>query len=550
MRRFLCLAALTIRLGALGQPVPCSRLPESDQAAARQTGRCVDDGATAAAKKARITPAVEGTAAAAAGAKANGARPFFQCAALPDFAAKEMTYAQAVEALPKGFRPRVTKRSPSSAAAGAVIAQSAEQLDGNLCWASFVLSDGSLVPVPPLRDLTRDAAAQRLQASSLRMDVREQPSDAAAVGRVYDQHPAAKADVARGSTVRVSIALATTVSVPNVVHRKLGDARSMLARFVVKPPRQKESARPAGEVLDQFPLGDTQAIPGSDVVLTVSDGSLVEVPALDKRPLAEAQQRLDQAGLGIAKVEDTSAAPLGTVMTQHPLARSEVRPGTVVTLHVSAGLNMPGVVGHQLSEAQASLRSFVVHVDRVASEPAEGEVLEQFPHADTRVAARSTVKLTVSDGSIVMVPPLHGMTHADARAASQRAGDLNATPPNGDEAGTRIVDASLPKAGERVKRGGTVSLTLVPLTPWRAWAAGFATLLLVGGAGFYRWRQHKLPRPTPQDAAVQFSPAMEFNVRRIEARAGGPQVPEIGLRAELVRGRAWAAQHNDEESTS
>jgi hypothetical protein len=50
---------------------------------------------------------------------------------------------------------------------------------------------------------------------------------------------------------------------------------------------------------------------------------------------------------------------------------------------------------------------------------------------------------------------------------------------------------------------------------------------------------------------VRFSPAMEFNVRPIEARAGGPQVPEIGLRAELVPGRAWARQDSDDkESTS
>jgi beta-lactam-binding protein with PASTA domain len=471
----------------------------------------------------------------AAATNSKGTLPPFQCAALPDFAARQMTYAQAVQALqPRDFRPRVTKRSPTSAPAGVVIAQSTEQLGGNLCWSSFVLSDGSLVRVTPLRGLTRDVAAQRLQASSLRMDAREQPSDAATAGRVYDQRPQGNADVARGSVVQVAIALATTIAVPDVLGHTLSEARNSLARFTVNT-RQLESVRPAEEVLAQVSPGDTQARPGTEVALTVSDGSLVEVPDLVKHPLAKAQEMLDQAGLRVATVEDTSSAPLGTMTTQQPPAGTEVRRDSVVTLHVSAGLKVPGVVGRQLSDAQASLRSFVVDAERIASERAEGEVLAQSPPAGTRAAARSRVTLRVSDGSIVAVPPLHGATLADARAALQRGGDLSAATPNGDEADARIVDASMPKAGERVKRGSTVALTVVPLTPWRAWAAGVATLLLLGGAGLYKWRHSRPPRPTPQGAAVQFSPDMEFNV-----------LP----RAELVPGRAWARQHNSEESPS
>lgn len=108
-------------------------------------------------------------------------------------------------------------------------------------------------------------------------------------------------------------------------------------------------------------------------------------------------------------------------------------------------------------------------------------------------AKKTQVTLDISDGSIVTVPPLRGVTLADARAALQRAGDLHAATPTGDEPGTMLVDTSAPVAGLRVQRGSTVSLTLVPLAPWRAWAAGFATLLVLGGAGLYRWRQSRLP---------------------------------------------------------
>ena len=107
MCRALWLLALTIPLGALAQPAPCSRLPQAERDTAWQQGLCVDDSATAAMKNARITPA------AAAAAKANATPPPFQCEALPDYAGQQLTFAQAVKSLPRGFRARVTKRSPS-----------------------------------------------------------------------------------------------------------------------------------------------------------------------------------------------------------------------------------------------------------------------------------------------------------------------------------------------------------------------------------------------------------------------------------------------------
>ena len=534
LRHALYLAASAIPLGALAQPRPCSELPPAQQAQAQKSGACVD-----AAAKQVIVLTPKAAAMAAAASSARGARLGLQCAPLPDFAARQATYEQAVQALPPGlYRPRVAKLSPSSAPARVVIAQSTEPLDGRLCRVSFVLSDGSLVRVPPVRGLTGALAAQRLQAAGLAMSARQQPSDAADDGRVFEQRPEASAEVARGSMVQVAIAQPATLTVPDAVDRQLGEARTLLSRFAVEA-RLKESVQPTGTVLTQLPPGESKARPGSTVVLAISDGSLVQMPDLVKQPLAQARELLDRAGLGIDTVDDTSGAPPGTVTTQQPTARTEARRGSVVTLHVSSGLTVPKVVGRSLGDAEATLRSFVVHEEKVASDHAKDEVLGQSPPAGTRVAARSRVTLGVSDGSIATVPPLHGATLADARVALQRAGDLNAVTPSGDEPGTRIVDISSPAAGIHVQRGSPVALTLVPLTPWRAWAAGTATLLLLGGAGLYKWRQRKSLPSAPQ-VAVQFSPSIEFNIRPIEARAGGPEAPAIGLCAELLPGRAWA----------
>ncbi len=550
LRSALFVVALAMPLVAPAQSKPlCSSVQKSEQAIAREQGTCVDDKPPFATKKAALEAAGAARAAAAA-ANPQGKEPSFQCAAMPDFVAKRMTYEQARQALPKGLRPRVTKR-PSSAPPDVVVAQSTEQLDGNLCWASFVVSDGSLVLVPALGGLSRDAAAQRLLASGLRIDVRETATDRAAVGRVFDQKPAADAEVARNSIVLVAIALATTTPLPDVVGRNLGEARSTLSRFAVNT-KQAESARPAGEVLAQVPVAGTQAKPGIEVLLSVSDGALVAVPDLVKRPLAKAEQMLAQAGLRLATIEETSSAPVGLVTTQHPAPKTEVRRDSAVTLHVSAGLSVPDVVGRPLSDAQTSLRSFAVRAERVASERAEGEVLEQSPAAGTRAAARTTVTLSVSDGSIVIVPELRGMTLDAARVELLRVGDLNASTPAANDAGTAIVDASVPLAGTRLKRGDTITLTLLPTTPWWAWAAGAAgaaALLVAAVAGALKWLRPK-PRATSPVPLVDahFSPSIEFNVQPIVARASGPQVPEIGLRAELVRGRPWA-KSDKEEST-
>jgi hypothetical protein len=233
------------------------------------------------------------------------------------------------------------------------------------------------------------------------------------------------------------------------------------------------------------------------------------------------------------------------VAAQDPAPGSTAKRHSAVKLRVSGGVNVPDVAGRQVGDARAALQRFNVSTDTVESEQPEGEVLAQTPVAGTRAAAQSRVTLRVSDGSIVAVPPLHGMTLAQARTELLRAGDLSAAVSARDDRAGAIVDTSVPPAGERVKRGSTIALTLVPVTPWWAWAAGAAALLAAGGVGLSRMLRRKPPRPVAARVAVQFRPAIEFNSRPIAARAAGPAGPEIGLRGELVRGRV-DVRHQEE----
>jgi beta-lactam-binding protein with PASTA domain len=536
-RRALWLLALACPLVALAQPVPCSKLPRAEQEPARKAGLCVDD-----AQAAAQPPKSPG---AALPPKLPKVPTRKGCATLPDFAGKQMSYNEAVPFLPKGFRARVTDRRPSSAPADTIVEQSTEVIEGTLCWANFVVSDGSLVRVPPLRDMTREQATQRLQSLRLQAELREMPTDAAAVGHVFNQRPEAGVEVPRGSAVQVAIARAPTLEVPDVVGRSVDDAKPRLARFSMRAVPEA-SLRPAGEVLAQRPEGGTQARPGTEVTLTVSDGSLVVVPELVKQPLAKARALLDEAQLRAGTVEEALDGPLDSVAAQDPPAGSTAKRHSVVTLHVPAGLTVPDVVGHPVSEAQAALSAFTVSTDSVESDRREGEVLSQSPTAGARVASHTPLTLRVSDGSIVTVPELHGLTLADARAALLRAGDLHSAVSGRDERDAAIVDTSVPVAGERVKRGGLVMLTLVPAAPWWPWVAGAAALLAAAGTVLTRWLRRRVPRRSVASADVQFSSGLEFGTRPVEARAGGPEAPSIGLRAELLRGRVEVQQHEEE----
>jgi len=269
------------------------------------------------------------------------------------------------------------------------------------------------------------------------------------------------------------------------------------------------------------------------------------VPELVKQPLARARARLDEAQLRASTVEEALDGPLGSVASQDPPAGATAKRHSVVALHMPAGVTVPDLVGHPVSDAQAALNAFTVTTDSVESDHREGEVLSQSLTAGTRVASHTALVLRVSDGSIVTVPDLHGLTLAEARAALLRAGDLHGAVSGRGERDAAIVDTSVPAAGERVKRGGLVLLTLLPAAPWWPWVAG-AVLLAAAGTVLTRWLRRRVPRRSVASADVQFSSGLEFGTRPVEARAGGPEAPSIGLRAELLRGRVEVQQHEEE----
>ncbi len=140
----------------------------------------------------------------------------------------------------------------------------------------------------------------------------------------------------------------------------------------------------------------------------------VSVPSVAGLDAPVARSRLAQAGLLMKKgdVRLSGSVPRGYVLEQSPRPGSVVEPRTAVVVVLSAGSqesNVPDVVGMQLDEAEALLRSsgLTVRTDRVNSSEPTGTVLSSIPSPGQRVRTGELVRLTVSSGETtegILVP--------------------------------------------------------------------------------------------------------------------------------------------------
>ena len=452
------------------------------------------------------------------------------CPPLPKFAAE--TFDAARDAL----RQRRVRLNPvdrkSSLPRGTLLAP-AEQTRGadGVCVVTLLRSDGTQVRVPALVGMRREQAHDAILAAGLLFDATEAPSSAAP-GTVVAQAPAAQTEVDRGSAVRATVARPTDLQVPRVIGLQTSPAQQRLARFKVEP-ESVESARPAGEVVDQDPTPGTPRRPGESVRIMVSDGSLVEVPAVLQLTLDDARRELGGGGAGLivsTTTRDDPTAP-NTVVGQKPAAGAVVKRGSSIALEVSQGLNIPEVVGMQFDAARTQLSDFEVETQPVANTAPRGRVLEQRPVPGSRVAAGSAVTLQVSDGSLVSAPDVRTLTLEAARA-TLRSVELVAEVSSGPDRADALVSQQAPLPTAIVARASAVRLEVKAPGPSRAMLIAGALAVLVGAGVLAKFiRTGRTPKPPMTvDARIEFGPA--------PAQPDGDErtAPDIGVEVRLVQG--------------
>ncbi|MFH8446157.1 Stk1 family PASTA domain-containing Ser/Thr kinase [Streptomyces sp. NPDC018026] len=203
----------------------------------------------------------------------------------------------------------------------------------------------------------------------------------------------------------------------------------------------------------------------------INSGQFTKVPPLLSKTEAQAQDRLDDAGLDVGKVRHaySDTVERGKVISTDPGVGDRIRKNDSVSLTVSDGpdtVKLPDVTGYKLDKARTLLEDEGLEPGMVtrafSGEVARGFVISTKPGSGTTVRAGSAVALVVSKGSPVDVPDVTGDDLDEARAELEGAGlkvkvadeRVNSEYDSGQVAG------QTPEPGGRAAEGDTVTLTV------------------------------------------------------------------------------------------
>jgi serine/threonine-protein kinase len=158
-----------------------------------------------------------------------------------------------------------------------------------------------------------------------------------------------------------------------------------------------------GLVIHSDPSAGTTATHGSVVTLFVSAGpKLAKVPVLVGSQRRLAVQQIRGRGLTPSVSEEESSSPAGEVISQSPSAGTEVEPGSVVAIVVSAGkeqATVPNVIGRLRSEAVQAVRdaglSPTVEEEETEVPGKVGRALDQFPPPGSELEPGDSVTIVV-----------------------------------------------------------------------------------------------------------------------------------------------------------
>ena len=194
-----------------------------------------------------------------------------------------------------------------------------------------------------------------------------------------------------------------TVKVANVVGLTEDEARALLKNFNINVERAPNAKIPIDRVASQLPLATADAVAGSSVTLTISDGpGNTTVPVgLIGLSLEEARYKLTSAGLLIAQTiaVDSDQAP-GVVISINPTPGTTITAGSGVTLEIASGnVQVPSLVGLNEIGAKTVLTQAGFLIREISAyDPNKpiGEILAQAPEGGATKTIGSIVTITIN----------------------------------------------------------------------------------------------------------------------------------------------------------
>lgn len=275
----------------------------------------------------------------------------------------------------------------------------------------------------------------------------------------------------------VSSESSASITVPDVANRSLADASALLLDLGLTPIPNAVPRNDIGDdiVYAQDPPPSVRARSGDTVTLTYNPASAkVMVPAIQGLLVKDATAVLAPLGLQliIAEVRNDPLVPLNQIITQDPLATTQVRSGSAVSVVVSGGNGgqvIPNVQGQVAAAAQQLLQSapysFVVTITEENSPTIErGRVIRTEPAIGVSLAPGSPVTMFVSKGvSTVAVPAVESLTEDEARSQLNAVGLIADVKyqdvPSGDPSDGRVISQGT-QAGTQVEPGTKVKITV------------------------------------------------------------------------------------------
>jgi serine/threonine-protein kinase len=238
-------------------------------------------------------------------------------------------------------------------------------------------------------------------------------------------------------------------------------------RYEEPPPKRRR----IGPWLLVLALLAAAALAGWYVYTQIQDqlaDSTVPVPLVEGLRQDNAEGIIEEAGLVVKVIEGPDdEVRAGFVADQDPEAGTEISNGGQVTIFVSTGprkTTVPDVVGLKYDDAVKLLRDAGLDWRRrdVFSDRRAGRVVAQEPESGEEVVEGTVVLLRVSKGAEkVTVPNVLDQTESSARAELEQAGfEVQVLQAPSDNTAEGLVSDQAPDAGEKVKKGSTVQITV------------------------------------------------------------------------------------------
>ena len=216
-------------------------------------------------------------------------------------------------------------------------------------------------------------------------------------------------------------------------------------------------------LLAQSLLGDEPAAP-------------VTVPSVIGDPFEDASAKLTDLGLVVAEpveqvVNDPNVEP-GTVLEQKPIANTDVKKGSTVTLTIAKAprtFTVPDLTDATVDEATALLEAQSLTLGNQTEQASDtvdvGHIISQSPPADDEVPKDTPVDVVVSTGpgvTTVSVPDVTCLSFGQAKSQLVSAGlqinDAGSAPPNPLCANSNKIASQNPAAETEVDSGTVVNV--------------------------------------------------------------------------------------------